>query len=119
MYGAGDGATTFNLPDMRDRFAEGAGGTYSVGTAVVAGLPNITGKLQYLIHTDTSAINNTQPESGAFRALSFQTTSLAAQTTTATRWSDPSFNAALSNSIYKEFSTVQPESLVLNYVIKY
>ena len=81
--------------------------------------PNITGKLQYLIHTDTSAINNTQPESGAFRALRFQSTSLAAQTTTATRWSDPSFNAALSNSIYKEFSTVQPESLVLNYVIKY
>ena len=82
-------------------------------------LPNITGKLQYLIHTDTSAINNIQPESGAFRANRFQTTSLAAQTTNAIRWTDPSFNAALSNSIYKEPSTVQPASLVLNHVIKY
>ena len=28
-YGAGDGSTTFNLPDFRDRFAVGAGSTYS------------------------------------------------------------------------------------------
>ncbi len=82
-------------------------------------LPNITGKLQYLIHTDTSAINNTQPESGAFRALNFQKTDFATQTTKAIRWVDPTFNAALSNSIYKEPSTMQPASLVLNHVIKY
>lgn len=28
-FGAGDGSTTFNLPDMRDRFVVGAGSTYS------------------------------------------------------------------------------------------
>ena len=82
-------------------------------------LPNITGGLKYMIHVDTSALNDNQPEYGAFRALCFQTTSLAAQTTAAIRWTDPSFNASLSNSIYKEFSTVQPASLVLNHVIKY
>lgn len=30
-YGAGDGSTTFNLPDRRDRFGVGAGSTYSRG----------------------------------------------------------------------------------------
>lgn len=70
-------------------------------------------------HVDTSAINDNQPEYGAFKALRFFETSLAIQTTTATCWSDPFFNAALSNSIYKEPSTVQPASLVLNHVIKY
>jgi microcystin-dependent protein len=30
-YGAGDGSTTFNLPDMRDRMPVGAGATYPLG----------------------------------------------------------------------------------------
>ena len=81
--------------------------------------PNITGGLTYMSHGKTSDINDNQPEYGAFKALRFQETSLATQTTIATRWTDPFFNAALSNSIYKEFSTVQPASLVLNHVIKY
>jgi len=29
IFGAGDGSTTFNIPDMRDRFVIGAGGSYS------------------------------------------------------------------------------------------
>lgn len=81
--------------------------------------PNITGHLSYIGHVDTGDINNTQPEDGAFRALKFGDTKFATQVTNATRWSDPAFNATLCNSIYKEPSTVQPESLVLNYVIKY
>jgi microcystin-dependent protein len=31
-YGVGDGSTTFNLPDMRDRSALGSGGSYTRGT---------------------------------------------------------------------------------------
>ena len=81
--------------------------------------PNITGKLLYIGHVDTGDINNVQPELGAFRALIFQKTRFATQTSQGTRWTDPTFNAALSNSIYKEPSTVQPASLVLNHVIKY
>ena len=30
-YGTGDGSTTFNLPDLRDRFPVGAGDTYDAG----------------------------------------------------------------------------------------
>lgn len=29
-YGSGDGSTTFNVPDMRDRFAVGAGDSYNL-----------------------------------------------------------------------------------------
>jgi microcystin-dependent protein len=39
-HGAGDGSTTFNLPDLRDRFIAGAGSTYTLaatgGAATVA-----------------------------------------------------------------------------------
>ena len=42
-HGAGDGSTTFNLPDMDARFLEGTTDTGQVGTNVEAGLPNITG----------------------------------------------------------------------------
>lgn len=31
-YGAGDGSTTFNLPDMRDRFPVGAGSSYALNS---------------------------------------------------------------------------------------
>ena len=43
-HGAGDGSTTFNLPDMDARFLEGTTDTGQVGTKVEAGLPNISGQ---------------------------------------------------------------------------
>ena len=110
LYGAGDGATTFNLPDMRDRFAEGAGGTYSVGTAVEAGLPNITGNL----HLVTGSNDCT----GSFYFTS-STNSRISASVVANANNDIGFSASKSTSIYGNSTTVQPSSLVLNYVIKY
>nr|DAM13353.1 MAG TPA: tail collar fiber protein [Caudoviricetes sp.] len=43
IYGAGNGSTTFGLPNMGGRFLEGTTYTGSVGTYHSAGLPNITG----------------------------------------------------------------------------
>lgn len=42
-YGAGDGSTTFTLPNLHHRFLEGTTTTSEVGNSVSAGLPNITG----------------------------------------------------------------------------
>lgn len=39
-YGAGDGSTTFNLPNLHHRFLEGTTTTSEVGNSVAAGLPN-------------------------------------------------------------------------------
>ena len=43
-YGAGDGSTTFTLPNLHRRFAEFTTTLSEVGQAIEAGLPNITGK---------------------------------------------------------------------------
>lgn len=109
LYGAGDGATTFNLPDMRDKFAEGSG-TYTVGTVVEAGLPNITGNL-YLVTGSTSC-------AGSFYFTS-STNSRISASVVANANNDIGFSASKSTSIYGNSTTVQPSSLVLNYVIKY
>ena len=42
-YGAGDGSTTFNLPDVNERFLQGTNALSSVGTKREASLPAITG----------------------------------------------------------------------------
>ena len=114
LYGAGDGSTTFNLPDMRDKFAEGSG-TYTVGTAVEAGLPNITGKFGRL----WSETPNTFVQEGAL-----YTDKVMAATLVGGGATDGitylQFDASRSSSIYSNsVATVQPSSLIFNYVIKY
>lgn len=43
-WGEGDGSTTFNLPDLDERFIEGTVDTSKVGQYVEAGLPDISGE---------------------------------------------------------------------------
>lgn len=43
LWGAGDGSTTFNLPDSDGRVLQGATDVSKVGKYLEAGLPNITG----------------------------------------------------------------------------
>ena len=58
-YGAGDGTTTFNLPNLHRRFAEFTTTTSEVGQKVEAGLPDITGKAQFMRHSNgTSAFHD-------------------------------------------------------------
>ena len=109
LYGDGDGATTFNLPDMRNRFAEGAG-TYSVGTAVEAGLPNITG---------TFGLNGADIAGGGAIVPNVPTLMVTGGSENAVHCYGFSFDASKSNSIYGLSDTVQPLALVLNYIIKY
>lgn len=42
-WGAGNGSTTFNLPNVNDRCLEGTTNTANVGKYLEAGLPDITG----------------------------------------------------------------------------
>lgn len=42
-FGAGNGRTTFTLPNLDERFIEGTTYTANVGEYIEAGLPNITG----------------------------------------------------------------------------
>ena len=110
-YGEGDGSTTFNVPDLRDKFTQGASGTNTVGTVKEAGLPNITGNLSnttwlYIGSTGTGAF--THAKNDAFAESP-------AQREDGTAYK---FDASLSNSIYGNSDTVQPPAVCMNYIIK-
>ena len=118
-WGAGDGSTTFKLPDARGRFPEGANGNF--GAYHEAGLPNITGtaKWSFMGITEDGGEYSAQ-FSGAITNTS---RSPFHQSYTTGAWGSSSsgiaFNAASSSSIYKANSTVQPNSFCIQYLIKY
>ena len=114
-WGAGDGSTTFNLPNSIGRFAEGAA---TSGSYKSAGLPNITGTLNVVIAGEgaraTGAIYDTTWSStpgsigagGLYGAQGVGNKGFG-------------LNASKSNSIYGKSSTVQPASFTIRYIIKY
>lgn len=107
-FGSGDGSTTFTLPNLIDKFAQGS---TTVGTVKSAGLPNITGKVTLF----NGPVNSC---TGAF--TKGKITSSKPQHDSANINSDVfSFSASNSNSIYGNSSTVQPPALTLLPCIKY
>lgn len=111
-YGAGNGATTFNLPNAIGKFFEGSD---VAGVEKQAGLPNITGSF-------ITRPNNNPSGSGAFYSTwSAESGGLTAQnadfgpqgrgTTT--------LDASRSSSIYGASSTVQPPAITQLPIIKY
>jgi microcystin-dependent protein len=108
-YGAGDGSTTFKIPDFRGDFIRGylSGTSAAIGTRQAEGLPNITGTTGFVLG---SAGLNT----GAFdqsTAGTFAGGTLACYQTT--------FNASRSNGLYGDSSHVTPRNNALNFFIKY
>lgn len=102
-YGAGDGSSTFNLPNLTDKFIQGNG---TAGTVKAAGLPNITG---------TTWGRNNGVTSGAF--ASGKTTADSFEGSV--RNSVLTFDASRSNSIYGNSETVQPPAVTMRFYIKY
>ena len=105
-FGAGDGETTFNLPDLIGRFAEGSA---TPGTVKEAGLPNITGTLYSVINEQGSA-------SGAIQYAATETKMVEAGA--ARQRGNYTLNASLSNPTYGKSNTVQPPALTLLPCIK-
>lgn len=119
-YGAGDGSNTFNVPDLADRFIQGNAVS---GTALAAGLPNITGSITPQLPSGvTSYVSLPTSASGAFDNGSTGTRNYvsSAGTTSKNDWAwVTSFDASRSNAIYGNSTTVQPPALTMRYVIKY
>ena len=116
-FGEGDGSTTFNLPNLQNKFIEGAG-TNPVGTEMSAGLPNITGTFGIKGNGSSGVWGYSE---GAFTPSSTGTTIFFNGTTAGNSESIGyyDFNASKSNSIYGNSNTVQPPAVVMNYIIKY
>ena len=126
-YGAGDGETTFNLPDLRGRVVTGvgtlSGNTYTLGGAVNAGLPNITGSITASTNGYyQSAFENdgTVTKTGAFTDTTFESRNgFPDASDNYSSLSSLNFDASDSNAIYGNSTTVQPNTLALNFMICY
>lgn len=111
-FGAGDGSTTFTLPNLDGRFLEGTTDTSQVGKYVEAGLPNITGSIQnggisaWWIGSTTGALSVTTERLSYVDGQTFQTVATGLY-----------LDASLSDRTYAG-TTVQPKSIRLLPCIK-
>lgn len=116
-YGAGDGSTTFNLPDYNaaKRFAQG---DTVAGTVKNAGLPNITGHIASTIYSIGNNDLSSTSQSGALKGEDFTKRAASDASQNNIYMSKISFDASLSNGIYGNSGTVQPNALTARYIIK-
>lgn len=112
-HGAGDGSTTFNLPDLRDRYIIGAN-TNALGTKIAEQLPNITGYYDGRSEHPYSS----QTTGACISRLLVNNAEYLTNTSSAYYRSALEFNASNSNSIYTDNGKVYPASIALNFIIK-
>lgn len=107
-FGEGDGSTTFNLPDLMDRFAQGSN---TPGQKIEAGLPNITGE----INIDNTLAGMSHYEGALYPVNSsgYKNSQISNNNGTPV-----AFDASRSNPIYGASNTVQPPALTLLPCIK-
>ena len=103
-YG-GDG-TTFNLPNLTDKFLQGS---TTAGTTKAAGLPNITGSIRQIVSWSSS------PQG----AISWSSSGACSVAGNGHSYGVLSFDASNSNDIYGNSTTVQPPAVTVRYIIKY
>ena len=117
-YGAGDGSTTFNLPNLHHRVLEGTNTTNEVAKYQEAGLPDISGQFWDLC--TTIADKRMGSSEGCFGTIVRTGNAIfrATQTTIVDETGDGiSLKASLSSSLYKGTS-FQPSALRLLAIIK-
>ena len=106
-YGAGDGSTAFNLPNLTDKFIQG---NATSGTEHSAGLPNITGGWN-----EFYGGINPNGSTGAFQ--NGAATGIVGGEITTTIGNNMTFDASRSSSIYGNSNTVQPPAVTMKYAI--
>lgn len=114
-FGAGDGSTTFNVPDFRGRTLQGANG--NLKAVLAAGLPNLYGVAGITSVVGLIDWNNETATSGAFKRSSYVKSALnpgIGQTAY-----DLVFDAHAYNNIYGASTTVQTPAIATNIFIKY
>ena len=110
-FGAGDGETTFNLPDLIGRFAEGSA---TPGTMKEAGLPNSKGVSNIGGNASKSAL-----ACGALKQVRYQQNwILNGAASDINDLAEVELDASLYNPTYGKSDTVQPPALTLLPCIK-
>ena len=111
-YGAGNGSSTFNLPQLADgRFIRGESGA---GNYYGAGVPNITGQA-------TSGMWGRQNQNAGWNGcfVIYDGGTAGSEGDGSYRTVGLDFNAARSSGIYGVSSTVMPQSLSMKFYIKF
>lgn len=106
-YGIGDGSTTFNIPDLRDRYIIGAN-TNALGTYIAEQLPNIQGYVSDVFFAGTTGPFYQHATMTAYEGYTKANMLTGRQT----------FSLAHANSIYVDNGKVYPASIALNFIIK-
>lgn len=104
-YGIGDGSTTFNLPDFRNRAIWGANGF----GYIAAGLPNITGTFSasaWYYSIATGAFQNTEAGTASYEGRGGYDRIV-------------DFSASRSSAIYGASQTVQPPAIKVRVKTRY
>lgn len=103
-FGNGDNINTFNVPNLKDRFLQGANG--NLGTYKEAGLPNITGDFAKTMDPSGHGAFYSSTMSGGWNGGPWALGIIY-------------FDASRSSDIYGKSNTVQPPAVCVNYIIKY
>lgn len=108
-FGAGDGVTTFNVPNLVEKFIEGT--ESSVGQTLDAGLPNITAKMNGIMTDSGGTFSGAVYVTGKPRIRGWQSADF-------DEIRNLNFDANLSNNIYGKSNTVQPPAVKMLLIIK-
>lgn len=109
-WGAGDGSTTFQLPNVNGRVLQGTSNEAEVGNYLEAQLPNISGNWTHTYSTSVALAGG---------ACEFQVDSTSVATTAkGTGKAQMGISANKQNSIYNETSTVQPPACQTLMIIR-
>lgn len=113
-FGIGDGSTTFNLPDFRNKTFWGA--KDNLGDKLEAGLPNATGKVDIIASTGGWDCPHYD---GALFPASYYESPWFTSSGSGMMQHSVQMDLSKSNTIYGNADTVQPPAIAVNVFIKY
>lgn len=117
VYGTGDGSTTFNIPNLKDRTVRGDWGTGNTGYTTTGELPNIYGHIGNL---NLKNLTGNSFYNGALSYAGFQHEWSGFNQTTETCIGNITFDAHNSKTAYvRNDNMVIPSSVVMYWCIKY
>lgn len=118
-WGAGNGSTTFKLPDADGRVMQGVTDVVKIGKYLQAGLPNITGALKLVHNDDTYSRYDLCAANTCFSlGVTAGKHHIVSRTdATATGLNDIQFNASKCNAVYSS-NNIQLPSVQILIIIK-